>query len=73
MLQERITGLENLLSILTLKSDSGFPKKKIFIFFNDRPSKTMRNAFYFILKALFVLKIFKFLSSLFGNVKKRLD
>ena len=27
----------------------------------------MKNAFYFILKALFVLKIFKFLSRLFGQ------
>ena len=26
----------------------------------------MKNAFYFILKALFVLKIFKFLTGLFG-------
>ena len=28
---------------------------------NDRPSKTMKNVFYFIWKALFVLEIFKFL------------
>ena len=35
---------------------------QIFIFSpNDSPSKTMKNAFYFILKVLFVLKIFKFL------------
>ena len=27
---------------------------------NDRPSKTMKNVFYFIEKALFVLEIFKF-------------
>ena len=33
----------------------------------------MKNAFYFTLKALFVLKIFKFLSWLFGHVEKRLD
>ena len=33
----------------------------------------MKNVFYFILKALFVLKIFKFLSRLFGHVGKRLD
>ena len=32
--------------------------------------KVVKNAFYFILKALFVLKIFKFLSSLFGHVEK---
>ena len=30
----------------------------------------MKNAFYFILKALFVLKIFKFLSWLFGHAEK---
>ena len=30
----------------------------------------MKNAFYFILKALFVLWIFKFLSWLFGHVGK---
>ena len=30
----------------------------------------MKNAFYFILKAFFILKIFKFLSGLFGDVEK---
>ena len=38
--------------------------------FNDSPSKMMKNAFYFILKALLVLKIFKVLSSLFGHAEK---
>ena len=39
------------------------PSKKNFVIsFNDSPSKMMKNVFYFILKALFVLKIFKFLS-----------
>ena len=33
----------------------------------------MKNAFYFTSKALFVLKIFKFLSWLFEHVAKRLD
>ena len=34
----------------------------IFIFSpNDSPSKTMKNVFYFIKEALFVVKIFKFL------------
>ena len=33
----------------------------------------MKNAFYFTSKALFILKIFKFLSWLFGHVAKRLD
>ena len=54
-----------------LKSDPHLPKKKIpFICFNDSPSKIMKNAFYFILKVLFVLKIFKFSSWLFGHVEK---
>ena len=30
----------------------------------------MRNAFYFILKTLFVLKIFKFLSWRFGDIEQ---
>ena len=33
----------------------------------------MRNAFYFLLKALFILEIFTFLFCLFGYVEKRLD
>ena len=37
------------------------------------PLKMMINAFYFISKALFVLKIFKSLSWLFGHVSKRPD
>ena len=45
-------------------------KKSFFICFNDRPSKMIKNAFYFILKALFVLKIFKLLSLVFGQVEK---
>ena len=35
----------------------------------ESPLKMMKNAFCFISKALFVLKIFKFLSSLFGHVE----
>ena len=38
------------------------PSKKKIFGFNDSPSKIMKNSFYFILKAFFVLKIFKFLS-----------
>ena len=33
----------------------------------------MKNTFYFILKAFFVLKIFGFLSQVFGHEEKRLD
>ena len=38
----------------------------------ESPLKMMKNAFYFTSEALFVFKIFKFLSSLFGHVSKRL-
>ena len=33
----------------------------------------IKNVFYFILKALFVLKVFKFLSWLSGHVEEQLD
>ena len=39
----------------------------------ESPLKMMKNAFYFTSKALFVLKIFKFLPWLIGHVAKRLD
>ena len=35
--------------------------------------KTMKNTFYFMLKALFILKIFTILFWLFGHVGKRVD
>ena len=56
---------------ISLKSDSHLPKK-IVNYFIESPLKMMKNAFCFILKALFVLKIFKFLSWFFGHVKKTL-
>ena len=49
--------LRNLACILKLGS-----RKICFICFNESPLKMLKNAFYFILKAFFVLKIFKFLS-----------
>ena len=52
-----------------LKSDSHLPKSFFIICFNDGPLKMMKSPFYFILKPLFVLKIFKFLSWLFGHVE----
>ena len=77
MFNEDLSGLRKTFSGATtmrenknLKSGSHLPKKICFICFNDSPSKVMKNAFYFILKALFVLKIFKFLSRLFGHVEK---
>ena len=35
--------------------------------------KMMKNAFYFTLKVLFVLKLFRPLSRLFGRIEKQLD
>ena len=39
----------------------------------ESPLKIMKKAFYFTWEALFVLKIIKFLSYLFGHESKRLD
>ena len=55
-LQSRMSFKE----FLYLKLDSHLPKKILLICFNDSASKLMKNAFYFILEALFVLKIFNF-------------
>ena len=57
------------LILIGLKSDSHLPKK-IMLFDSLKLFKMMKNAFYFTLKALFVLNIFKFLSWLFGHVGK---
>ena len=47
------------------------PSKKIYIFnFNGKPFKNDEECFYFILKALFVLKAFNVLSWPFGHVGK---
>ena len=43
-----------------LKSGYHLPKKNCFICSKESPLKIKKNDFYFILKALFVLKIFKF-------------
>ena len=51
----------------TLKLGSHIPE--IFVLF-ESPLKMMKNAFYFILKALSFLKIFKFLSRHFVHVGK---
>ena len=44
-----------------------------FICFNESHLKMMKNAFFFTLKALFVLNIFIFLTWLFRNVEKGCD
>ena len=45
-------------------------KKKCTICFAESPLKRIKNAFYFFLEALFVLKIFMFLLRLFGHAEK---
>ena len=54
--------IRNLKIIFKSKSGSQLPKKIYIIYFNGKPFKMMKNAFYFILKALFLLEISKFLS-----------
>ena len=44
------------------KSDSHLPKNDCFICVNESLLKMMKNVSYYILKGIFVLKIFKFLS-----------
>ena len=48
-------------------------KKFVFINFSESPLKMMKNAFYFMLKALFTFEIITILSGLFGCVGDRLD
>ena len=52
-----------------MKSNSHLPKK-IIICFNERLLKMLKNVFYLTLKALFVFKMFKFLSWYFDHVEK---
>ena len=54
-------------NFLNLYSD--LPNKNCFSF-NESPLKMLKNAFYFIFKGLFVLKIINVLSWLFGHVEK---
>ena len=53
-----------------VKSDSQLSNKSLYLL-QWKPFKSDENAFYFISKALFVLKIFKFLSWIFGHVEKK--
>ena len=53
-----------------LKVGLSSSRQNSFICFNESPLKMMKNAFYFIWKALFVLKIFKFFSWVFGYIEK---
>ena len=46
-------------------------QKTFFIYFNKSSLKIMKNTFYFIWKALFVIKIFKFVLDSFGHMAKQ--
>ena len=48
-------------------------KKVVFVCFNECSSKMMKNSFYFILNALFILKYLNFRPNFFDQVGKRLD
>ena len=62
--------LEHFVELFDIKVGLSPFEKKFFICFNDSPSKMMKNASDFILKAFFVLKLFRFLSWLFRHVEK---
>ena len=75
LVEEELSSSSFLVTLEYLKKDFlkvglSPSKKNFFIRFNNSPSRMMKNAFYFILKALFFLKIFKVLSWLFGHVEK---
>ena len=57
-------------NVSNLKVGLSPPKKICVICLMESPLKMMKNAFYFVLKALFALKIFKFLSRFFGHLGK---
>ena len=52
----------------SLKLEPHLPKKIVLL--QWKPFKNDENVFYFIFKALFVLKIFKFLSCIFDHEEK---
>ena len=68
--EEAFFETSNILSDLNIKVGLSPSKTIFFICFNDGTSKMMKNVFYFILKALFILKIFKLLSCVFRQVEK---
>ena len=60
----------NRLVTLPLKVELSPSNKNCVTGLIESPLKMMKNAFYLILKGLFGLKIFRFLSQLFGHVGK---
>ena len=62
-----------MIQIVDIKVGLSPSKNFVFVYFNEIPLNLMKNVFYFMLKALFVLEILTFLSWLFGYVEERLD
>ena len=60
-------------SFIYLLNQKNKSRKVCFIYLNENLLKMMKNAFYFTLTVIFVLKIFNFCPDLFGHVAKRLD
>ena len=69
-MSDRIELIFRYEKIMLLKSDSHLPKKGFFMCIFESPLKMIKNAFCFILKTLFVLKIFIFLSKRFDHIEK---
>ena len=58
----------------TFKLDlKGHSQVKDNFFATENPLKMIKNAFYFTLKAVLVLKIFKCISCIFSHIEKRLN
>ena len=60
----------NLLTVLYFKVGLSPSKQNCFVCFKESPLKMMNNTFYFTLKVLSVVKIFKFFSWLFWSYRK---
>ena len=54
--------IEKMQTMYSIKVGLSPSIKNGFICFNERPLKTIKDVFYFILRAIFILKIFIFLS-----------
>ena len=77
-----VNRFKNRFKIMLIKYTCSFQRKMLLkgtlsglrqFLATESPLKMKKNAFYFTTKALFVLKIFKFLSRFFGHVTKWLD
>ena len=68
VLKQSYTYYHVICMAVPITSDSHLPKNRV-IWFIESPLNMIKNAFYFTLKALFFLKILKFLSWLFARVK----